>query len=78
MGLLFKIHNILGRNKNTFLEFDEPDKVPITEDRIQCTKCQKCVMNNRLHFKEILHLSVMYTKSVLLGDALCILQSKGT
>ena len=36
------------------------------------------VMNNRLHLKEILHLNVMYTKSVLLGDALCILQSKGT
>ena len=35
-------------------------------------------MNNVLHLKEILHLSVMYAKSVLLGDALCILPSKGT
>lgn len=34
------------------------------------------VMNNVLHWKEILHLSVMYANCVLLGDALCILQSK--
>jgi hypothetical protein len=33
-------------------------------------------INNGLHLKEILHLGMMYTKSVLLGDALCILQSK--
>jgi hypothetical protein len=35
-------------------------------------------MNNVLHLKEILHLSVIYAKCVLLGDALCIFQSKGT